>query len=102
MPVHHICERPSLDLDGNGRVDRFDEVRDSRGTGGASYEVSVGGRKVGEIEGCWFQLGKRRAHGLYDIETTWRGGARIVHNIRYRFDGHRYRVISDKRSASSE
>ena len=100
--VPHICDGFGLDLDGDGKPEPTNVVPDTRGTGGAVFEVFVGDRKVGEIPGCWFRRGDKRHHGLYDIVATWRLGARDYPQTHYRFDGRRYRATGKPTPSHSE
>src|SRR5256885_14638818 len=83
----HICDSPSFDLDGDGVDEDFEEVPGSRGTGGAVYDVYVGKRKIGQVEGCWWQLGGKRHHGFRDFVAIWRLGCCEYQPTYYRFDG---------------
>lgn len=96
----HICDEPRLDLDGDGVLDRFEEVAESRGTGGAQYRVFHGDRMLGVIDACWIRLAPTASHGLSDLITVWRLGANEAIETRWRYDGHRYRETSSRRCAS--
>jgi hypothetical protein len=87
----HICDYPSFDLDGDGIAEDFREVRDTRGTGGATYDVYLGTRKIGQVAGCWWQLGEKHHHGFRDFVSIWRLGCCEYQPTYYRFDGRRYR-----------
>ena len=89
-----ICDEPLLDLDGDGARESFREVPDSRGTGGAVYDLYLGTRKIGEVRGCWWLPGEKRHYGLRDFVAIWRGGCCDYGRIYYRFDGRRYREVA--------
>lgn len=93
--THGTCTRP--DFDGDGTIDKVEEVAGSCGTGGCVYRVSLAnGRALGTIEGlCSFTVQPRRGK-LADVVTTWRLGAVDSVVTRYRFDGRRYRRVSSR------
>ena len=83
------------EIKGFDHFDPVDTVRDSCGTGGCVYLITVrpdGARRPIklEIDGCRFQRGTRRAHGIYDLVSWWRLGT-DEEESRYRFDGKRFR-----------
>ena len=89
----HICDQPALDLDGDGALDVFETTPDSCGTGGCRYTVSratAPGALLGTIDGCWFEGGTVRHHGLLDVVAVWRLGVDSDTTV-YRFDGRQYR-----------
>jgi hypothetical protein len=92
--IPHICDTPVMDLDGDTVPERFIPLSDSSGTGGCTYAVSFSrspGVARGTIEGCWFQRGTARHHGVWDLVTVWRLGARDAATTLYRFDGKVFR-----------
>jgi hypothetical protein len=92
----HICDYPGFDLDGDGVSEDFQEVRDSRGTGGAVYDVYLGNRKIGQVAGCWWRLGDKSHHGLRDLVGIWRLGCCERQPTYYVFDGRSYRARTGK------
>jgi len=91
--VPHICEEPALDLDDDGALDGFDTTPERCGTGGCRYTVSratARGVELGSIDGCWFERGTVRHHGLFDVVAVWRLGVDTDTTL-YQFDGHQYR-----------
>jgi len=95
-----ICAEPHLDIDGDGAIDSFEEIANSRGTGGAVYRVHHGLRIVGEIDACAIRAAHTSSHGLFDLVGVWRLGAGEAIETRWRFDGRCYRRASSRRCAS--
>jgi hypothetical protein len=48
--------------------------------------------------GLSLQLRRTRCHGYRDIETSWSSAAGYVLTVRYRYDGVRYRKVSERSS----
>lgn len=97
----HICEEPRVDLDGDGAFDPVETVADSCGTGGCVFLLTVhpaGARRSIRltVDGCRFERGPGRSHGISELRAFWRLGPTQVES-RFRFDGKRFRRTTVRR-----